>query len=111
MDNNLNGNAFPQQPKDYKTWSIVNLVISIIFCCGCTGIIALILSIIALIKSNDVVKYNNMGESSALLAQDASKTAKTLNLISSILLVAGFIFSIVYFAIFGATQLANMMQL
>ena len=75
-----------------------------------TGIISLILSIIALMKSNDVNKYNMMGESSALLAQDASKTAKTLNIISSILLAVGFITSIVYIFVYGLADIAKAMQ-
>lgn len=74
MEYNNQENTFVPQPNDYKVWSIVNLVVSILFCCSCTGIVSLVLSIIALMKSNDVNKYNMMGESSAILAQDASKT-------------------------------------
>lgn len=110
MEYNNQENIFTPQPKDYKVWSIVNLVISIIFCCSCTGIVSLILSIIALMKSNDVNKYNMMGESSAILAQDASKTAKTLNIISSILLAIGFITSIIYMLIYGLKGIAEAMQ-
>lgn len=110
MEYNNQENIFVPQPNDYKVWSIVNLVISILFCCSCTGIISLILSIIALMKSNDVNKYNMMGESSALLAQDASKTAKTLNIISSILLAVGFITSIVYIFVYGLADIAKAMQ-
>jgi hypothetical protein len=56
MDYNYQENTFVPQPNDYKVWSIVNSVISILFCCSCTGIISLVLSIIALMKSNDVNK-------------------------------------------------------
>jgi hypothetical protein len=110
MEFNNQENAFVQQPNDYKIWSIVNLVISILFCCSCTGLISLVLSIIALMKSNDVNKYIMMGESSAVLAQDASKTAKTLNIISSILLAVGFILSIVYMLIYGVAGIAQALQ-
>lgn len=111
MDYNYQENTFVPQPNDYKVWSIVNLVISILFCCSsCTGIVSLVLSIIALMKSNDVNKYNMMGESSAILAQDASKTAKTLNIISSILLAIGFITSIIYMLIYGITGIAEAMR-
>ena len=110
MEYNNQENTFVPQPKDYKVWSIVNLVISILFCCSCTGIVSLVLSIIALMKSNDVNKYNMMGESSAILAQDASKTAKTLNIISSILLAIGFITSIIYMLIYGITGIAEAIQ-
>lgn len=110
MEYNNQDNTFVPQPNDYKVWSIVNLVVSILFCCSCTGIVSLVLSIIALMKSNDVNKYNMMGESSAILAQDASKTAKTLNIISSILLAIGFITSIIYMLIYGITGIAEAMQ-
>jgi hypothetical protein len=110
MEYNNQENIFIPQPNDYKVWSIVNLVISILFCCSCTGIVSLVLSIIALMKSNDVNKYNMMGESSALLAQDASKTAKTLNIISSILLAIGFITSIAYIFVNGLTGIAKALQ-
>ena len=99
-----NTQAFPNtagQPNDYKTWSIINLVVSILFCCSCTGLISLVLSIIALVKSNDVSKYMMAGETGLMQAQEASKTAKTLNLISSILLGIGFAFSIIYIVIYG----------
>ena len=110
MEYNNQENTFVPQPNDYKVWSIVNLVVSILFCCSCTGIVSLVLSIIALMKSNDVNKYNMMGESSAILAQDASKRAKTLNIISSILLAIGFITSIIYMLIYGITGIAEAMQ-
>ena len=111
MEYNNQENTFVPQPNDYKVWSIVNLVVSILFCCcSCTGIVSLVLSIIALMKSNDVNKYNMMGESSAILAQDASKTAKTLNIISSILLAIGFITSIIYMLIYGITGIAEAIQ-
>lgn len=111
MEYNNQENTFVPQPNDYKVWSIVNLVVSILLCCcSCTGIVSLVLSIIALMKSNDVNKYNMMGESSAILAQDAFKTAKTLNIISSILLAIGFITSIIYMLIYGITGIAEAMQ-
>ena len=110
MEYNNQENTFVPQPKDYKVRSIVNLVISILFCCQCLSIASLVLSIIALMKSNDVNKYNMMGESSAILAQDASKTAKTLNIISSILLAVNFAIDIVYMLIWGIAGIAEAMQ-
>ena len=110
MEYNNQENTFVPQPKYYKVWSIVNLVISILFCCQCLSIASLVLSIIALMKSNDVNKYNMMGESSAILAQDASKTAKTLNIISSILLAVNFAIDIVYMLIWGIAGIAEAMQ-
>ena len=110
MEYNNQENTFVPHPKDYKVWSIVNLVISILFCCQCLSIASLVLSIIALMKSNDVNKYNMMGESSAILAQDASKTAKTLNIISSILLAVNFAIDIVYMLIWGIAGIAEAMQ-
>ena len=110
MDLNNQQSSYLEQPNDYKIWSIINLVVSILFCCSCTGIISLVLSIIALTKSNDVSKYLLAGESGILQAREASKLAKTLNLISSILLALGFISSLVYILAFGMSDIAKAMQ-
>lgn len=99
--------ANSQQPNDYKTWSIVNLVISVLFCCSCSGIISLVLSIIALMKSNEVSNQLQLGEVGFARAQEASSLAKTLNLIASILLGIGIVTSIVYIFVVG---LANITQ-
>ena len=109
MDN-FNGNAFPQQPKDYKTWSIVNLILSII-CCGCPGIVPLILSIIAVVKSNEVARNNSIGESALPAAINASQTAKTLNIISTVWIIASLIIEIIYFSIFGVAQIMALMNM
>jgi len=99
--------AYSQQPNDYKTWSIVNLVISVLFCCSCSGIVSLVLSVIALMKSNEVSKLLLMGNEGFARAQEASSLAKTLNIIASVLLGIGIITSIVYVFVVG---LANITQ-
>ena len=110
MDYNNQEAPYFDRPNDYKTWSIVNLAVSIFFWCSCTGIISLILSIIAFNKSNDVNKYLQAGESGLVLAQDASKTAKTLNIISSVLLGLGIISSIISIICWGAFGFGDMMR-
>ena len=95
MNYNYQENVSGQQPDNYKTWTLVNLCVSIVFCCSCTGIISLILSIVALLYSNDVDKYNLAGESCALLARKTSDQVKTMNIISSVLLAIGIVLTIV----------------
>jgi hypothetical protein len=111
MDYENQGINYAVQPKDYKVWSIINLVISIIFCCSCCGLISLGLSIYALIKSNEVGNCLAMGEAGIPAAQKASKDAKTFNIVSTILLVLQAILSAVYLFIYGFStilQSANM---
>lgn len=110
MDYNYQETSYMGQPSDYKTWSIINLVVSILFCCSCTGIVSLVLSIIALVKSNEVSSQLMAGEAGLFRAREASKLAKTLNIISSILLAIGFITSLAYIIAFGLTDFAKAMQ-
>ena len=107
MDYNNQENAFYEQPKDYKLWSILNLVISIVLCCTCCGLISLGLSIYALIKSNEVSNCLALGEAGIPAAQEASKNAKTFNIVSTILLVLQLIVSACYLLIYGFSTIAQ----
>lgn len=107
MDYNNQENAYYEQPNDYKLWSIINLVISIVFCCSCCGLISLGLSIYALIKSNEVGNCLAMGEAGIPAAQVASKNAKTFNIVSTLLLVLQAILSVVYILIYGFSTIAQ----
>lgn len=102
--------SYTEQPQDYKTWSIINLVGSILCCCGggWCSIIPLVTSIIALVKSNDVSKYLTMGENGLSSAQDASGKAKTFNLVSSILIGLGLVSGILIWIFYLGSALANM---
>jgi hypothetical protein len=102
--------AFSNKPNDYKTWSIINLVVSIVLCCSCCGIISLVLSIIALTKSNNVSKYLMMGENGILPAQQASKDAKTYNIVATALLVVDSLGTIMYYIFFGFAQFSQAFQ-
>lgn len=107
MDYQEQSEEYVQMLPDYKAWSIINIVLSVIFCCSFCGIASLILSILALVKGNDVNKYVAQGEAGLVSAQEASKNAKMFNLISSILLALCFvgcvIYAIVYFFILMGT--------
>ena len=107
MDYNNQQAAYYDQPNDYKTWSIINLVGSIICCCSCCGIISLVLSIIALTKSNSVSKYRLMGETGLPLALEASNSAKTFNIIATVLLVIEAIVTVFYYFIYGFAQISQ----
>lgn len=107
MNYNNQENVYFDKPNDYKTWSIVNLVVSILFCCSCCGIISLVLSILALLKSNDVSKYLRMGETGIAPALEASSSAKTFNTVATILLVLNCLGTIVYYAFFGFAQISQ----
>lgn len=96
-----------EPPKDYKVWSIINIIVSILFCCSCCGIISLVLSIIAMTKSNEVGRCLAMGEAGLPVAQEASKNAKLFNLISTILLILDAICHIAYLAIYGISTIAQ----
>ena len=111
MEYNYQGNISEQQPNDYKTWSLVNLIVSIVFCCSCTGFISLILSIIAFIFSNDVSKYYLAGETGVMLAKKKSEQVKTLNIICSVLLAIGIIITIVSIIANGFGYYAHALQL
>jgi hypothetical protein len=100
--------AYSQRPNDYKTWSIINLVVSVVFCCSCAGIVSMVLSIIALMKSNEVNNMLQLGDNTGFLrAQEASNTAKTLNIISSVLLGIGVIGSIIYVLVVGVANITQ----
>ena len=95
------------RPDDYKAWSIINLVFSIIFCCcTCTGIISLFLSIIALSKASDLNRSLTMGELGIIPAQETSNTIKNLNIVSSILIAIGIIASLIYYSLYGLAMLS-----
>lgn len=85
---------YVETPTDYKVWSIVNIVLSIL-CCSCCGIIGLVLSIMALLKSNEVTTL--MAQGNAMQAQEASGKAKLYNIIASIFVGISLIFNIIGF--------------
>ncbi|UKK54489.1 CD225/dispanin family protein [Prevotella sp. E2-28] len=107
MNYNNQGDIYFDRPNDYKVWSIINLIVSILFCCSCCGLISLVLSIIALLKSNDVSKFLRMGEAGIAPALEASNNAKTYNIIATVLLVLNCIGSVVYYVVFGFAQISQ----
>lgn len=96
----------PQQPistpKDYMVFSIINTVAWVIFC----NLIALILSIIAIVKSSSVKKLAMASNEQAALA--SAKTAKTLNIVALILGILGILGYIIFFVISFLGSLGSM---
>ena len=108
MDYNSQETAYYEHPNNYKTWSIINLVVSIVFCCSCCGIISLGLSIYALMKSNEVDNSLRMGKAGYAIALEASQNAKTFNIVSPVLLVLNAIGSVIYMMFYGFSTLAQL---
>lgn len=109
--NNSYGNSYgsmPIKPNDYKLWSIIGLILSVICCCNC-NIVSLILSILALVKSFDVQKYYEMGEAGIMQAKDASEKAKLFNIISYIFLVIWLILGVIYWIVNGFSAIMDML--
>ena len=100
MNYNNQGDIYFDRPNDYKVWSIINLIVSILFCCSCCGLITLL-------KSNDVSKFLRMGEAGIAPALEASNDAKTYNIIATVLLVLNCIGSVVYYVVFGFAQISQ----
>jgi hypothetical protein len=68
----------------------------------------MVVSIIALMKSNEVNNMLQLGDNTGFLrAQEASNTAKTLNIISSVLLGIGVIGSIIYVLVVGVANITQ----
>ena len=98
MDYQNQTTEYVEMPADYKVWSIVNIVLSALSCCcSCFGIIGLVLSIIALMKGNDVAKFTEQGEAGLIQAQEASSKAKLFNIIASALVGVGIVVGIISF--------------
>ena len=86
------GNVPPQVPSDYKTFSIVNIVLSVLCICN-TGLVAIIFAILALLKGQDVSKRVAIGD--YIGAQNASSQAKLFNIISTVVLVLGVVLGVI----------------
>jgi cytochrome b subunit of formate dehydrogenase len=80
------------QVKDYKGFSITNIVLSILCICN-TGIVAIIFAIMALMKSNQVQQFVAIGDQARAI--EASSKAKLFNYISLGVLFLGIILGII----------------
>ncbi|MBQ9645224.1 MAG: CD225/dispanin family protein [Prevotella sp.] len=108
MENYQNQNAGGpvQMPvKDNKVLAIVALVLSIL----CCNIFAVVFAIIAMVKSNEVGKYQMMGQQA--LAEQSGKRAGLFSWIAIALLVFGLIMQYVWlFAMGGMEMYQQMLQ-
>ena len=95
------------QPKDYKTQSIVLIIVSV-FCCGaCGGIINLVLGIMALMESNKV-QPAYISKNYAL-AQAASDKAGKYTKIGFIVAGIGLVLEVIFLVIcYGAVIIGAM---
>ena len=89
-------------PPNYMVWSILSVVMTVITCCFCYTIPSLITAIVALVFSSKVTSSANAGNMAG--AQQASKNAKLVNLITIGLFVAGVALWIVMFFASGGIE-------
>lgn len=100
------GGNTPMLPiKDNKVLAIVALVLSIV----CCNIISIIFAIIGIVKSNDVKKYQLMGQTA--LAEQAGKRAGIFSWIAIAILVVSIILQYVWlYAMGGMEMYQEMLQ-
>lgn len=91
----------PAKPDNYLVMSIIATILGL---CSC---VPLILGIIAIVFSTQVDSKYNTGD--YIGAENASKTAKTLSIISLVLAILGVIFNIIYVLIYGAAAFSGLM--
>lgn len=85
--------------KDNKVLAIVALVLSIV----CCNIISIIFAIIGIVKSNDVKKYQLMGQTA--LAEQAGKRAGIFSWIAIAILVVSIILQYVWLYAMGGMEM------
>ena len=71
-------------PADYTVVNVIMLIVSILSCCSCTSIISLITSIVGLTSASACKKALANGD--LALAKAKGKTAKTMWVVSAVLL-------------------------
>ena len=88
---------------DHKALAIVSLVLSIL----CCNILAIIFAIIALVKSNEVRRYQLMGQQ--LLAEDSAKKAGTWGWVAIGVIIACTVIQFVWFFLMGGAEMYQQM--
>ena len=80
-------------PADYMTVNIILLIVSVLSCCGCVSIASIVTSIIGIVSGNACKKA--IAEGDWATAEAKSKTAKTMWIVSAVIvgvsIIAGLI--------------------
>lgn len=85
-----------QAPADYMTINIILCVASVLTCCGCVSIASIITSIIGIVAGSACKKAIAAGDWAT--AEAKSKTAKTMWIISAVIVGVSIIAAIILFA-------------
>lgn len=80
-------------PADYTVVNVIMLVVSLLSCCGCVSIASVITSIIGLVSASGCKKAIAAGDYA--LAEKKSKTAKTMWVISAVIVGISIVLGIV----------------
>lgn len=94
-------------PKNHMTLSIVGLVVSILTCGGAC-FISIVLSVIAVVFSNQVETKYRVGD--IIGAEKDAKNAKTLSIISIVISAFALILLVFYVLVMGISSFAALMQ-
>lgn len=94
-------------PKNHMTLSIVGLVVSILTCGGAC-FISIVLSVIAIVFSNQVETKYRVGD--IIGAEKDAKNAKTLSIISIVISAFALILLVFYVLVIGISSFAALMQ-
>lgn len=94
-------------PKNHMTLSIVGLVVSILTCGGAC-FISIVLSVIAVVFSNQVETKYRVGD--IIGAEKDAKNAKTLSIISIVISAFALILLVFYVLVIGISSFAALMQ-
>lgn len=94
-----------QAPADYMTINIILCVASVLTCCGCVSIASLITSIIGIVAGSACKKAVAAGDWAT--AEAKSKTAKTMWIVSAVIVGVSIIAAIILFATGAIAGLAS----
>ena len=94
-----------QAPADYMTINIILCVASVLTCCGCVSIASLITSIIGIVAGSACKKAIAAGDWAT--AEAKSKTAKTMWIISAVIVGVSIIAAIILFATGTIASMTN----
>lgn len=94
-----------QAPADYMTINIILCVASVLTCCGCVSIASLITSIIGIVAGSACKKAIAAGDWAT--AEAKSKTAKTMWIVSAVIVGVSIIAAIVLFATGAIASMTN----
>ncbi|MBP3251762.1 MAG: CD225/dispanin family protein [Prevotella sp.] len=105
MENYQNQNAGMMPVKDNKVLAIVALVLSIL----CCNLLSVVLAIIALVKSNDVRKFEQMGQQ-ALAEQSGRRAGLFAWIAIGVMAVCTIIQTVMFFAMGGVEGYMRMLE-